>query len=603
MSKEKSIKINQYKTKHSRAVSTVFVACKPPPRVGLYRFVHASLTSFGVTLCLVMSFLLQGVSVVFANEQAPVIDHEVAGETQTADQTAVVADTGTDEIEADEDLSVSELSSPANENPDSDSSANQDPSLAPSETTELIESDPSPISDSAEMDSETSLLNDSLVNDSTSTSPLVGGTTVSSTISSFGTSSTTATSTAQTSEESDTASSSLPSSGEGDNKSDVQSEAATTTETEQSQTTNSGSDMVETELSDTVSIEEDEAMGPALSEPISVSYSDSGYMFGNNECTKLASGSFYCHEARADILSDALFAAPDQDGDFEIFLVRNGTQVQITNNQVDDAAPFYDVNSETIVWHRMIDDRYQIIAYDLATGGEAQLTTGSVNNMEPTRQGKYIVWQRWVTNNWEIVLFDGKTETQLSQATAHDMAPYIHGTLVVWNRVDDGGERTIEMYDIDSGSYVTVNDPAGLSVTNPRMVLVYDQLHPNGDIITKGYDMLAKKFIQLDTLPRQLPEQIPESEPTSETRAMIQSKPSIKGDEVVNGEIETDDPPAPPLESTDQASSTLTLDLTTTTESGASSTVTARPVTEFDLIIEPYEPVSSSTEGVQASST
>ncbi len=327
--------------------------------------------------------------------------------------------------------------------------------------------------------------------------------------------------------------------------------------------------------------------GPALDVPVSVNFSDSGFTFSKDECTELASGSFYCLEPRENVLEDALFAAPDMDGDLEIFLVRNGAQTQVTDNFVDDAAPFFDQNSETIVWHRLIDDRYQIISYDLASGEEVQLTKSGGNNMEPIRQGRYTVWQRWVNNNWEIILHDGTKEVQVSHASAHDIAPYIHGSLIVWNRYGATGEKTIEMYDIASETYVTVDDPEGMSVTNPRMVLVYDQMHPNGDIVTKGYDMIARRFIQLDTLPRELPDEIPASEPTSETRALIQSKPTVKSDEVVQGEPTTGgEPPLPDLPAT--STDPLTLDMSQATATPLIDTPSPE-LSSFDLVILPLD--------------
>ncbi len=336
----------------------------------------------------------------------------------------------------------------------------------------------------------------------------------------------------------------------------------------------------------------DELIGPVTTEPVGETFTDTGYMFSKNECTELASGSFYCLEPKENLLADALFAAPDADGDLEIFLVRNGEQVQVTDNFVDDAAPFFDNNSNSLVWHRLVNDRYQIIAYDVSTGDETQLTSGTGNNMEPIRQGDYTVWQRWVDNNWEIILYDGVSEEQISHVAAHDIAPYIHGSLVVWNRYSLSGEKTIEMYDISSRTYVTVDDPDGMSVTNPRMVLVYDQMHPNGDIVTKGYDMIERRFIQLDTLPRDIPDEIPHSEPTSETRALIQSKPVVKGDEVKVTGLEGGNDPQEPSPAVLLGTDEFTLDLTigqlppdVAFESATSS--------EFDLIIQP---LATSTE-------
>lgn len=322
---------------------------------------------------------------------------------------------------------------------------------------------------------------------------------------------------------------------------------------------------------------------------VAVAYSDDSFSFNKAECTELASGSFYCQKPQENTLEDALFAAPDADGDLEIFLVRAGEQVQVTFNQTDDAAPFYDQNSDSIVWHRLIDDRYQIVSYDIESGEEEVMTKTGENNMEPNRQGRFTVWQRWIDGGWNIILHDGESEEQITKTTSHNVAPYIHGTLVVWNRHDQVNDRTIEMYDLVTKTYVSIEDPEGMSVSNPRMVFVYDSVQPNGDITTKGYDMLAKKFIDLDTLPRSLPDELPESDSTGETRALIQNKPSGKSEveEVTDDQVATSTSgfigTTTPVLSDNSASSSLTLDLST------ASPVLAEPevFAAEDLVIPP----------------
>ncbi len=327
---------------------------------------------------------------------------------------------------------------------------------------------------------------------------------------------------------------------------------------------------------------------------VAVVNNDSEYNFNANECTRLASGSFYCQEPVTEIVKDGLYALPDADGDLEIYLIKDGVEMQVTSNTVEDAAPYYDQNTDTIVFHRLVEDRYQIFSYSIETGEETQITNGASNNMEPTRQGNYIVWQTWGVNSWDIMLWHDGNKQKITDTVAHDVAPYVHGSLVVWNRHSPSGEKTIEMYDLTNKTYVSINDPEGMSVANPRMVFVYDSLYPNGDIVTKGYDVIKKEFIQLDTLPRPLPEDIPESESTGETRALIQNKPSLKSDEVINELVGGNSaPPEPSLEETATTSTSvvststnLTLDLSlgSTTEQFVSTTVT----TDFDLVIPSF---------------
>ena len=331
-------------------------------------------------------------------------------------------------------------------------------------------------------------------------------------------------------------------------------------------------------------------------ESISVVENDGDITFSEDDCTKLSDGSFYCKEIEENQLEDGLFSARDQDGDLEIFLIRDGKQAQITDNLVDDTSPYYDDISNTIVWQRLIDDRFQIISYDIEKSEEMQITDGSVNNMEPTRQGKYTVWQRWIGGSWNIVLNDGEVEKEITNNSSHNIAPHIQGSLVIWNKTSPSGEKTIEMYNIDTGAYVTVNDPEGLAVDNPRMVLVYDSLHPNGDIVTKGFDIFTGEFIQLDTLPKPLPE-IPDSEATTEIKALIQPKPEVKylsptSPSVGNtNDVEGDDL----ISDLDLSISTTTEEIEFTLDLSQSSTTDNIETSEIeeipDLVIPPFSEI------------
>jgi len=257
--------------------------------------------------------------------------------------------------------------------------------------------------------------------------------------------------------------------------------------------------------------------------------SDTHFSFNKNECTRIEDGTFYCQkQSTENELEDSLIAAPDSDGDLEIFLVRKGERYQITHNEVDDASPYYDELSNTIVWHRLLNDRYQIMSYDIESAQETQLTQTSVNDMEPARHGEYTVWQRWVENNWEVILFDGKTETQITDSARHDIAPHIRGPLVIWNSQSNDGSQELRTYDINNRTQTTISDGEGVSVSNPRMVVMYEAMYENGDIVTKGFDLVSGKIVPLQALPKQLPEELPDSEPTKEVRALIQNKPEPK---------------------------------------------------------------------------
>ena len=300
--------------------------------------------------------------------------------------------------------------------------------------------------------------------------------------------------------------------------------------------------------------------------------------FDRSACINVGDGSFYCGATTGPTTpaDNTLFAAPDADGDLELFLTRDGEQVQFTFNQVDDAAPHYDGISESVVWHRLVKDRYQIMSYDLDAETEVQLTDTSVNNMEPTRFGDTTVWQRWVGSNWEIMLHDGEREIQLTDNDIHDIAPSIRGDFIIWTALHEDSQ-VVTIYDRTTNTFDTIDTAErGGSVANPRFILMYDTLTEQGDVVTQGYDPLTGDIIPLGALPTELPDELPDSDQTGETRALIQSKSPTGRDEHVEHD---DTPTSPPLDSNpplENASSTATSSATLVVPTaGASSTDTA----------------------------
>jgi hypothetical protein len=248
------------------------------------------------------------------------------------------------------------------------------------------------------------------------------------------------------------------------------------------------------------------------------------------------------------------------------------------------------------------------MSHDVRSGSESQLTTDSVNNMEPTRAGTYTVWQHWNTDNWDIMLYDGVTTKLITSVPEHDIAPKIRGNLVIWNRLSRDSTQTIELYDLTTGEYTSIADSEGGELSNPRMVLVYDAQFQNGDVVTKGYDVDSREITELTAIPVAVPENIPTPDTTGETRALIQVKSTGRDDSEVITIVPTIDPPEPDFGVATTASSTVqsesllppllmpapastteifTLDLS------ASSTV---EFTETDLLVPPFS-VASTTQG------
>ena len=283
------------------------------------------------------------------------------------------------------------------------------------------------------------------------------------------------------------------------------------------------------------------ALATATLNTVAVSnvYSDATMQFNKSDCVTVEDGSFYCQVAKEETVeeTDGLFAIQDIDGDLEIYLRKNGELTQLTFNKVDDAAPYFDSSSNSIVWHRLIDDRYQIISYAIDSKQEVQLTAEAVNNMEPSRSGSNTVWQRWNNENWDIVLYDGTETTFITDSGMHDIAPKIKGDLVMWNRLHPDTTQTIELYDLATKEFTTISDTEGGALSNPRMVLVYETEFENGDIITKGYDVETGEITPIATKAAEIPDKLPEPDATGETRALLPVKNPLKEDVEISDDI------------------------------------------------------------------
>ncbi|MEL6802431.1 MAG: hypothetical protein AAFO91_01440, partial [Bacteroidota bacterium] len=259
--------------------------------------------------------------------------------------------------------------------------------------------------------------------------------------------------------------------------------------------------------------------------------------FDSDNCVSVARGSYYCSDEINESLAEVenqLFAQPDADGDMEIYLRAGGELTQITENVVDDRAPYYDPESNSLVWHRMINDRYQIVSYDIETGIESMLTDSPTNNMEPTRVGDTTVWQRWIANNWEIMLYSEEELTQLTSNEVHDVAPKIRDGHILWQTIGNSGSKQVTVYELDSGRMNTIVDVDGGAIKNPRLVLLYETIYDNGDTVTRGYDFESGEVIPLAAMPAEVPDSIPESDSTGETRALIQQKTQMRAESASN---------------------------------------------------------------------
>lgn len=410
---------------------------------------------------------------------------------------------------------------------------------------------------------------------------------------------------------------------------------AGTTSTSSPQSTSTG-DVAETEAPTTQSDETETKIADTSSASTttattsgSVMYAtvsdDSMMQFDRTRCTPVAGGAYYCQNADvSDVarsnLKNGFHALPDKDGDLEIFLVQDGEFTQITFNTVDDAAPTYDASTNSVVWHRAVDDRYQIMAYDFKTETETQLTNDAVNNMQPVKSGDFIAWQKWVKNNWQIMLYDGSNTTQLTYSDQHNIAPAIRGNYLLWKQQRSNEEQTVEVYDLQTKQQYSISDPDGGVISNPRMMLLYESEFDNGDVVTRGLDLVTNEIVPIQSTPVPLPENIPSPEPLDEVRALV-TKTINEDEEGTSDDTEptndSDDPTTyqpGDVVMTATASSTDTSAATTTTITMPVATISSSTeagleldlradneedlISEFDVFVPPFTASTSDDASV-----
>lgn len=357
----------------------------------------------------------------------------------------------------------------------------------------------------------------------------------------------------------------------------------------------------------------------------SVTNDENRHQFSETECVSVGDGSYYCSKLKAseEFHTSEFFTAKDSDGDLEIFINTSGEVKQVTHNLYDDGAPHYDSLNNELVFHRLLDGRYQIMHLDLDTNEEIQLTDTRENNMEPQQADDLIVWQYWVNDNWEIALHENGETRIITNNSYHDVAPTVRDGFIMWHTTSMDGEKLLTVYEIATGESTVINDPDGGHVENPRFVLVYDTEYDNGDVVTKEYDPATGSIRPLGSEPAPLPPELPPTDSTGETRAIIQNKTNTGKDELAefltkpasssspettqatattsseSGSIGSDSTldvsASTTTPATEEKNAEQTLDLSTTT------TNSALELTDYDLIIEPYEAVSTTSDSSSTS--
>jgi hypothetical protein len=262
---------------------------------------------------------------------------------------------------------------------------------------------------------------------------------------------------------------------------------------------------------------------PSVVEFQSLITEENFFQFSKQSCVAVGNGAYHCTNKDTEEINTQSVVQSKQgpSGNMEIYLqTNNGNERQITDNVYDDTAPHYDPESMRLVWHRLIDGRYQIVLYDIMEDKESQLTFSKTNNMEPKVSDGGIVWQAWDGNDWEIMLFDGSYTEQLTSNDSQDVTPVIQDGYVLWN-VLGALEQQARVYSLDTKETVSIEGHEGGSIVNPRFVLVYDTQFENGDIVTQSFDPATGLSQPITATPAPEPINVPEPDPTGEIRALL----------------------------------------------------------------------------------
>ncbi|MCB9811891.1 hypothetical protein H6783_03180 [Candidatus Nomurabacteria bacterium] len=322
-------------------------------------------------------------------------------------------------------------------------------------------------------------------------------------------------------------------------------------------------------------------------------------VFAENECVSMNDGSYYCNAASKAAFGSTendIYADIDaQDGDYEIFFIKNGKVMQLTDNAYDDTKPVVDPSGSAAVWQRLVNGRYQIVSYDLNDKKETVLSLPSQNSMEPSVDDGLVAWQEWDGHDWEIVLFDGSSTTALTNNEAQDLSPSVSNGFVLWQTMTNLGSLQSYVYDHERQTVRSIDTPSGGEIKNARYMLVYDTEYENGDVVTSSFDPRTGESRPVASTPGSDPEPAaPLPQTTDEVKVLITTKTIEEEMQEVTG-----------TSSVLSASSTgghlpLIPDNATTTTITSDQASSTFELTPFDIVIEP---LASTTEPATSTGT
>ena len=101
----------------------------------------------------------------------------------------------------------------------------------------------------------------------------------------------------------------------------------------------------------------------------------------------------------------------------------------------------------------MLNDRLQIMMYEIPTNTTRQITTSRQNSSNPSIAGDLVVWQEWIDTNWEIMMTDVNNNGQafeierLTDNAVHDMFPAAYEGLITWHVITSYSIHYTKLYE------------------------------------------------------------------------------------------------------------------------------------------------------------
>lgn len=308
--------------------------------------------------------------------------------------------------------------------------------------------------------------------------------------------------------------------------------------------------------SEEVVLEEETDIEPETASAfVALATNDSQVVFETKDCVSLSDGEYYCvrKDQTAEVSPSpktatvSAEARKDAEGDLEIYVTDGNGTKQITNNSIDDDSPKYDETAKYLVWHALVDDRYQIFFHDISRSETFQITNESYNNTNADVSLRTIVWQAWADDNWEIfaaTYAPGAVEPfvveRVTRTSDPDMFPKIHGRLLTWQ--SRSGDQWLSLgFNLDTKELLHLGEGTNGDVTSSRLVFLVERRDENGNIVRVGYDIETGETLPLGGAPENTPQPIPENPTQEQTGVIPENTVTAKTPRATDAEDDTDD--------------------------------------------------------------